>query len=161
MGSMKTMIGEAEPGAGVVFEGGGVRGALAFGTEVDALGADGAEVEIDGGGAGAAVEGEGDGPIGLVDDVAGVDHLGDGFVFRILDWQGSDRGGVLDGLAVLLDGLGDVSVGGEWVGHGCGRRAGGRCSSSLWTLGHRGLHPDPGRRRKAKETIRREPPGEA
>ena len=59
-------VGEVEPGAGIVGEGGGVGGTVAFVAECDVLGADGAEVEIDGGGAGAAVEGEGDGAGGAV-----------------------------------------------------------------------------------------------
>ena len=114
-------VGEVEPGAGVVGEGGGVRGAVAGVAEGDVLGADGAEVEEAGGGAGAAVEGEHHGAVVCaVERVGGVDDFGGGLAVLALHGDGADGGGVVEGLAVNGDGLFDGLVGREWVGEGLG-----------------------------------------
>ena len=114
-------VGEVEPGAGVVGEGGGVGGGVAGVAEGDVLGADGAEVEEAGGGAGAAVEGEHHGAVVCaVEGIGGVDDFGGGLAVLALHGDGADGGGVVEGLAVDGDGLFDGLVGGEWVGEGLG-----------------------------------------
>ena len=111
-------IGEVEPGAGIVGEGGRVRGALAFGSKANAFGTDGAKVEVDRSRAGTAVEGEGDGTIWTVHRVGGEDHLTGGLAGVVLDREGADGGCVLEGLAFKLYGLGDVGVGRQWIDDG-------------------------------------------
>ena len=129
-------VGEVEPGAGVVGEGGGVGGAVASVAEGDMLGADGSEVEEAGGRARAAVEGEHHGAVVCaVEGISRVDDFSGGLAVFALHGDGADGGGVVEGLAVDGDGLFDGLVGGEWVGEGLGvfgrfGSAGRRCGCS-------------------------------
>ena len=120
-------VGEVEPCAGVVDEIGGVGGAVAFVAGVEVLGADGAEVQIDRGCAGTAVEGEGDRPVRAFHGVGGDDHLAGDFAVAVAHGKRTDGDGVVQGLAVELDGLlrraprgaaaaGGFVVGGFWSG---------------------------------------------
>ncbi len=95
-------VGEVEPGAGVVDQAGGIRRAVALGAELHPLGPDGAEVQVDGGGAGPAVEGEGHGTVGVlraIEDVGGEHHLGDLLALLVAHRQRADRSGVVERLA--------------------------------------------------------------
>src|SRR6185437_8324369 len=81
------------------------------------FGADGSEVEEAGGGAGAAVEGEEDRSVmRAVKGVSRVDDLGGGLVVLALHGDGADGGGVVEGVAVDSDDLGDGLIRGQRVG---------------------------------------------
>ena len=98
-------VGEVEPRAGIVDEIGGVGGAVALVAGIKMLGADGAEVQIDRGRAGTAVEGEGDWTIRAFDRVGGDNHFAGDLAVAVAHGQRADGDGVVQRLAVELDGL--------------------------------------------------------
>jgi len=102
-------VGDIEDGVGVL-DGAGRwgEGLGAVGGGGDEAGAEGAEVEPDGGGAGAAVEGEDDGAVlGLVDagaDLTDVEHVGPRVALGVLELELGGGDGVVDDLAGDGDG---------------------------------------------------------
>ena len=106
-------VSEVEPCAGIVHEIGGIGGAVAFVAGVQMLGADGAEVQIDGGCAGTAIEGEGDRPVVAFHGVGGDHHFAGDFAVVVAHGKRANGDGVVQGLAVELDGLLDVRLGGQ------------------------------------------------
>ena len=105
-------VGEVEPGAGIIEQAGGIRRAVAFVAELDVLGTDCAQVEIDGRSARAAVEGKSYGAVLALHGVGGEDYVARFFAF-VIDGKGSDGRLILEGFAVQLDALRGVRVGGQ------------------------------------------------
>ena len=109
-------VGEIEPRAGIVDQGGGVGGGVALCPELDTLWPDGSKVQVNRCCTRPAVEGEGDWAFGVfraIQHIGGEHHLSDLLALLVAHRQRADGGGIVQRLAGHVGDLLDRGVGGE------------------------------------------------
>ena len=105
-------VGEIQPRTRIVGQLRRVGRTVSLHAELEVLGADGAEIQIDGSRARTAIQREGDGPILAFHGVRGKDHLANLLVV-IVDRQRAYGDRVVERFAFELHGLRHVRVGGQ------------------------------------------------
>ncbi len=132
----KNQVGEVQPRALVIGEDAGVRRAVALVAGVHMPGPDGAEIQIDAGRAGPAVKRKRNRTVLAFHGVGRGHHLAGHLAVLVAHRQGAHGNGVLERLAVELDLLLHVGIGGERWERGL---LGGRFFSAALLTGSGGL----------------------